>query len=150
MEIEEYARKRQVRIGVENLFPLDDTGDWSLLCRPSEIFHFLLHVRDRPSIGLLLDMGHLHICANYLGFDKYEFIQRLKLEYGHKIVGIHLSENDGKIDQHKPLLPESWQLIAIEKFDLKSVPITIECRDLSRKEAVEQFKMVEHTLKGKR
>ena len=144
--IAEHAVARGIRIGLENLFPMNDALDCSLLCTPSEIHQFLARTANDDNVGLLLDMGHLCISSNFFGFDKDEFIRSLNEEYQRKIFGIHLSENDGKIDQHGPLCPDSWQLTATRSFDLAKTSVTVECRGLETEDALGQFRIVEDVL----
>jgi uncharacterized protein (UPF0276 family) len=126
---------------------MNDASDCSLLCTPSEIHQFLAQTANDDNIGLLLDMGHLCISANFYGFDKDEFVRSLNEEHQHRIFGIHLSENDGEVDQHSPLRPDSWQLTAARSFDLASIPVTVECRGLETEGALRQFQIAEDALR---
>lgn len=148
-EIREYAFKQGVRIGLENLFPIDDAPDSSLLCTPVDIIQFLDYFGQDDNIGFLLDLGHLVISANYFGFDKDEFIETLSKGFQHKIFEIHLSGNDGKKDQHVLLAPDCWQLKAIRTFDLKKIPVTIECRGLNTNEVLNQYHLAKNILERK-
>ena len=85
--IVEHAVARGVKVGLENLFPMNDALDCSLLCTPSEIHQFLARTANDGNVGLLLDMGHLCISANFFWFDKDEFIRSLNEEYQRKIFG---------------------------------------------------------------
>lgn len=78
-----YARKHQVRIALENL-PDDNylTIEKVLANYPSDF------------IGICYDSGHGNICG-----DGLAFLERFK----HRLLAIHLHDNDGKGDQH--LLP---------------------------------------------
>lgn len=145
-EIREYAVEQGVRIGLENLFPIDNAPTSSLLCLPADIIQFLDYFSKDDNIGFLLDLGHLSISANYFGFNKDKFIETLSKEYQHKILEIHLSGNDGKKDQHTLLAPDCWQLRAVRRFDLEKTPITIECRGFNTKELLKQYQMVKNIL----
>lgn len=145
-DIQDYAAERKMKIGAENLFPIDTAPESSLLCTPFDVFGFLDSVAEDEHIGLLLDLGHLFISANYFGFDKDDFIKTLDKKYHHKILGIHLSGNDGKSDQHGQLSPDCWQLETVQKFNLKMIPVTIESRGLEANEVLKQYQMVEYVL----
>ena len=145
-EIREDAVKQGVRIGLENLFPIDNAPDSSLLSIPADIIQFLDYFSKDDNIGSLLDLGHLSISANYFGFNKDQFIETLSREYQHKILEIHLSGNDGKKDQHTLLAPDCWQLRAAREFDLEKTPITVECRGFNTKELLNQYQMVKNIL----
>ncbi len=148
-EIRQYAVKKGIRIGLENLFPTDDAPDGSLLCTPDDIFRYLDNFAEDRQIGFLLDLGHLVISANHFDFDKDKFIKILCKEYPHKILEIHLSGNDGKKDQHALLGSDSWQLRATQRFDLEKTPITIECRGINTPEISNQYRMIKNFIKKK-
>ncbi len=54
--------------------------------------------------GLLLDVGHLKVSSNILGFSKEKFITNTR----DWTEGYHLSENDGNYDLNLPINNESW------------------------------------------
>ena len=148
-EIRAYASEHGIKIGLENLFPFGDHPENSLLSTPEDIFSFLDSIAGDDDMGFLLDLGHLYIAAKYFNFDIDSFIGRLKERYGHKILEVHLSDNDVKVDRHAPLSPGSWQLGTALKFDLDNVPLTIECRGLNPAEVLEQYNIVKNTLERK-
>jgi sugar phosphate isomerase/epimerase len=145
-EITEYSGKLKVKIGVENLFPFGDTPEDSLLCTPEDIFAFLDSTSQDENIGFLLDLGHLLISSTHYGFDKDAFIEELKKNYAYKVIEIHLSGNDGTTDQHGPLSSDNWQFEAALRFDLETVPVTLECRGLDTRELSNQYSIVKNSL----
>ena len=146
-EIRQYAVKKAIRIGLENLFPTLDMPESSLLCTPDDIFRYLDNFAEDRQVGFLLDLGHLVISANHFGFDKDDFIEILSRNFQPKIFEIHLSGNDGRIDQHALLEPDSWQLRAAQRFDLERTPITIECRGINTPEILNQYQMIKNFKK---
>jgi perosamine synthetase len=54
--------------------------------------------------GLLLDVGHLKVSSNILGFSKERFMNNTK----NWTEGYHLSENDSESDLNLPINNESW------------------------------------------
>ncbi len=98
---------------LENLFP-GRTGNFSLGCTFEEIKKIMSLVPDQ--VGLLLDLGHLNISSQVLGFDKYVFLDKYVAELGDRIHEIHLSENNGLEDEHLPLKEDSWQLKVLENI----------------------------------
>ena len=147
-EIMDHAKKYNVSIGIENLFPHIDSPDSSLLCTPDEIFKFLDTVTYNAGAILLLDLGHLCISANHFNFDKDKFLNTLLKKYHFRISWIHISGNDGITDKHGPLSPDCWQLKAAQRFNLKKIPVTLECRSLKAEEISNQYQMVKHILEG--
>ncbi len=139
-----------VSIAIENLFPFDTQKDYSLFSRPEEIMRFLQRYADTPTVGLLLDLGHLNVSSYYLGFDKFNFIERLFHDFPDKIFEIHLSENDGTGDYHFASKAGSWQISVInDNYDLvKKIPVTFEWySDCSSREQFSWFKEVINLLR---
>lgn len=56
------------------------------------------------AVGLLVDVAHLKVSANTLGFDKKDFLA----ETGRWIESYHLSDNDGLSDSNSSFDEESW------------------------------------------
>ena len=67
---------------IENLFPLPGDGR-ALFCSLDEIFEFMNNVPQ--SVGLLLDLGHLNISSNILGFDRNSFIDKYFTHFGDRV-----------------------------------------------------------------
>ena len=103
----EDARREGVTLLVENnvinKHNLSTFGeDPLLLTNPNEILDFMVGMPS--NVGLLLDVAHLKVSANSLGFDlllAHEKIKKLIKAY-------HLSDNDGTADSNDPVHPESW------------------------------------------
>lgn len=137
--------KDRIPVAIENLFPFNEQENYSLLSTPDEILKFLAYYKNKSNIGLLLDFGHLNVSSNYFRFDKYQFIERLFSEFGHKIFEIHLSENDGTVDNHQMISTKSWQIEWIrDNYQLThGIPITFELHNLSENhQAIEDIKQM--------
>jgi sugar phosphate isomerase/epimerase len=106
-KIADVAKKYGVNIAVENnVYDIDNytrfgndnpfllTGDIG-----SDIANFF-----PESIGILLDVAHLKVSSETLGFDKYEAIRR----WNGKINGLHLSDNNAKKDTNNGFDETSW------------------------------------------
>ena len=76
-----------------------------LLAESDEIVEFFVRM-NHPRLGLLLDVGHLKVTARTLGFDREEFVEAV----APWVRGLHIHENDGNADQHRPLDAKSWAL----------------------------------------
>lgn len=63
----------------------------------------IMKMKKQLDFNLLLDLGHLHVSANTLGLDYAQECSKLK-EY---VKWIHISENNGIYDEHKPLVYDS-------------------------------------------
>ncbi len=146
-EIEGHAAGFNVRVGVENLFPVEEAQDVSLMCTPTQILGFLDSEAGRNT-GLLLDLAHLEISSKILCFDRDGLVDALRLGYRDSIVGLHLSGNDGQSDLHGVLPPESWQLEAAASLWSAGLPVTLECRAVGGDKAFEQYQLVKDCLEG--
>lgn len=73
-----------------------------LLTHPDEIAAFM--ARMSSNVGLLLDVAHLKVSANTLGFDPVNAHEKVRTW----IKGYHLSDNDGTADSNEPIADNSW------------------------------------------
>lgn len=129
-EVNSYAQERGVRIAIENNVlseynVVDGQNKFLLFCEAEE-FENLWQRIPSANVGILLDLGHLKVTSHWLGFDRYEFINKVK----DKIFAIHIHENDGLIDQHRELDEESWCLKVIKERSLTHLPVVLEATNL--------------------
>ena len=75
-------------------------------------------------VRLLLDVGHLKVSSNSLGFDKVEAFKALNRFVG----GYHLHDNDGLFDQHNEFDESAWFIPLLSK---NVNYVTCELNDLS-------------------
>jgi len=95
-EIDCYASDMGVKIAVENNVlseynVIDGENPFLLLCKAEE-FDELWASISSPGVGMLLDLGHLKVTSHWLGFDKYEFIGKVR----DRVFAIHVHENNGR------------------------------------------------------
>ncbi|GAB7081855.1 TIM barrel protein [Megalodesulfovibrio paquesii] len=99
------AAELGLELAVENNVVEDSNflpGDPLLLGgEPLELLMLLERIAA-PNVGLLLDLGHLHVSARTLGF---EVDSAVRLLAPHVRV-VHVSHNDGLADRHLPLPPD--------------------------------------------
>ncbi|MFC1822870.1 sugar phosphate isomerase/epimerase family protein [Thermodesulfobacteriota bacterium] len=141
----------EVRLAVENMFPLTAENSYSFLWRPDEIEEFLKLALDEPRLGLLIDLGHLNIAARHLKFDPIDFCCSLFKRYSKKIFAIHLSHNDGLKDQHGVNLLNSWQIetLSLHRLLVSELPITFEWHGMAgQKELFKNFERICEILNG--
>ena len=110
--------KGHVALALENLFPIDQR-DISLGCSWPDICDLMSVVPK--DVGLLLDLGHLNISANLMGFKKFQFLDKYLSKFGERLYEVHLSDNHGVSDDHLPLKEDSWQLDVLR--EIATVPI---------------------------
>lgn len=145
-EVISYAEKRKVRIGIENNVlseynVIDGKNPYLLLCEAEEFEKFLARVHS-DSIGIVLDLGHLNVTAHSLGFDKYEFIDRVE----DRVFAIHVHENNGQVDEHKELDKTSWCFEVIDRKCLNGLPVVFESFGLTVNQIVQQVRLIEKIL----
>ena len=136
------------RIAIENLCPIVPPNLHSFIAAPSDIEELLNYYKNRQNIGFLLDLGHLNVAANYFKFDKKKVLNNLFSKYPDKIFELHMSENDGRLDSHKILPIDSWQIEFLTKNReaLKDIPIVFEWHYSADPLAYERFKMIQDKL----
>ncbi len=85
-------------------------------------YNSIMEMREQLDFKLLLDLGHLHVSSRTLGLCFQEECEKLR-----KYVGwVHLSENNGFFDEHKPLKEESEILEEFRKLYIPHMNITLE------------------------
>jgi len=123
------AGQANVKFLIENHVVIDDNvtgGDHPFLCATSEEA-LSLKEEAGPSVGLLLDTGHLKVTANSLGFDRDAFVE----EVADVVECIHHSDNDGIRDTNQALSFDYWFLRHMRKFGdvlhvLETHPMSLE------------------------
>ena len=125
-EIFEYSQRFGIKIFIENNVITKSNynkfkQDVLLMTSPERIHEVLYNIPSE--IGLLMDVGHLKVSANTLGFDKEECLRSLST---HLPIAYHLSENNGFKDSNIEFDENSWfikylssnrSFITIEVYD---------------------------------
>jgi sugar phosphate isomerase/epimerase len=122
-EILPHAEKRNVSVAVENnvVEPrhVIDGEPVVLLADDEEFERFL----DRVDVDVLLDIGHLKVASETLGFDRSSFLEAVASH----VSNIHLHTNDGGTDAHQPVQVGDWAFKTWKRFADDAVT-TIEAR----------------------
>ena len=82
----------------------------------------IMKMKKQMEFNLLLDLGHLHVSTRSLGLNFSEQCKKLK----EHVKWLHLSQNNGIVDEHKPLIKDSEILIEYEKMKHEDINITLE------------------------
>lgn len=85
-------------------------------------YHSIMKMKDQMEFNLLLDLAHLHVSTNTLGLDYAEECEKL----GGYAKWIHISENSGVFDEHKPLQKDSIILSEFQKIYTPWMNATLE------------------------
>lgn len=133
-EICRYASLKGVKIAFEpnvvsSYNVVEGKNEPLLMCRIDEIKRLYrdLEMSGMKNLWLLLDIGHLKVTSNNLKFSALEFIKTFK----NKVKEIHIHENGGFIDEHKPLAKDSWALKMLEQYKFKKAIVTLEADNLN-------------------
>jgi len=111
VEIARYAEKKNVNIGIEN-HNVEKNNKSNMIMYSPHDFKFLFDEIKSNNLYLHLDVGHLKISSNTYGFDKIKFLE----DFSDKIIAVHLNENNGLIDTHKPINQNSWFIPHLKKL----------------------------------
>lgn len=140
-KIVRYAYDRGIKIAMEpnvvQKFNLVDNMNKLCLFAEFDEINIILKLFSKKELGILLDLGHTAVTAHWLKYDKDEFVKKCK----RRVLAIHISNNNGKQDQHKPLTKNCWALTQISFF--KNIPIILETMNLSTTEIKKNIKIVQ-------
>ena len=75
-------------------------------------FHALFETVSSGSLGMLLDVGHLKVSACALGFDAGHTVSEVR----RYVRALHLSDNDGHVDNNQAFGRDAWFLPHLSLF----------------------------------
>lgn len=110
-----------------------------LLADVEEILRFFEDVND-AHVGLLLDAGHAKVSSATLGDRPERYFERLSPF----IRALHLSDNDGLRDEHRPFGREAWFAQFLKRH--ASVPMVLEVNRLTIGEMTGQRRILQEML----
>jgi sugar phosphate isomerase/epimerase len=82
----------------------------------------IMKMKNQLDFNLLLDLGHLHVSAHALNLNYAEECKRLK----DFVRWIHISNNNGIFDEHKPLKDKSAIIEEFHKIYKSTINVTLE------------------------
>ena len=140
LELRDYAEKLGVAIAIENnvCSPINVCNAENELFLAVTTEETISLLDDLPNVGLLLDVAHLNVSANALHFSREEYISRLQ----DRIVGVHVSENDGLTDSNEPVTSDSWFWKPLLQIQEHLDFLVIEAYRLSPEVARQQYDLV--------
>ncbi len=119
----DHAEHCGIKVLVENNVCSRETRG-KLLLQTAEEFLSLFSDLQSSHLGLLLDTGHLNVSAHTLGFDRMYFVDQL----APYVQAIHVHDNDGIADTHKPIQPNSWVIDVLRRPELAGLPLVVEAK----------------------
>lgn len=100
-----HAERLGVQLLVENNVCTTELRGKLLLQTAGE-FEELFQALPSPSLGMLLDTGHLNVTAHTFGFERMGFVKQAE-PY---VKALHIHDNDGTADTHGVVQLDSWVL----------------------------------------
>lgn len=137
-----YGKKQGVNIAIENNVAAEFVGnDKNLMLgvTADEILEIISKI-SHEEVCFLVDLAHAKVSSNTYGFDMDEYIAKTK-----SIVReVHISENDGKVDQNLPITKNGDIYRWLSNYKEKN--ITLEVYNLSVDEILEQIDLVNEAI----
>lgn len=125
-KIKKEAAKHQIEVYLEN--NVLDAGNYERFhCHNYFLmtdYASIMEMKKEIDFPLLLDLGHLFVSSHTLGLDFEKQIAGLK----EHVRWLHVSDNNGSLDQHKPLMSGSPIYDALLKLADQSVNVTLEAK----------------------
>jgi sugar phosphate isomerase/epimerase len=140
-ELSDHAAAHGVRLLLENnvCSPLqvgNGVAQPLLMADPAEAASFLSSL-GRGNVGLLLDVAHARVAGAALGFDPMRFFD----DCADWIGALHLSDNDGLIDNNRPFTEGSWFFARLRDF--AALPFVVEVYRMDAATMREQIMLAE-------
>jgi sugar phosphate isomerase/epimerase len=147
VELNKHAKDRGIKIAIENNVLaahnlVNGENELLTMCEYWEFEHLFREICS-DNLGILLDLGHLNVTANTLGFDVKTFIYKLK----DRVFAVHLHENNGKVDEHRCPKEGDWSLEIVDKY-FKEIPVVLECRCDDINKLIKTKEMIERSMKS--
>jgi sugar phosphate isomerase/epimerase len=141
INLTQYAKSKGLRLLIENnvispIYLTEHNGNTLLMATADEIVRLMTDVND-TALGVLVDVGHVNVTANALGFRREDFVEELAPAIG----AFHLSDNDGQKDQNLPFDQNAWFCPLLGRFP--GVPIVIEAYGLTWRQMEEQYRVLD-------
>ncbi len=129
--LSKYAKKKGVRLLIENNVMKKSSYDYlgkdtTIMSRPEEINYIMERVPT--NIKLLLDVAHLKVSSNVLGFDKIKAFKSVKKW----IRAYHLSDNDGIHDSNDCFSEKAWFAKLLSKNKIRYATVEVYNKDINK------------------
>lgn len=135
------------KLAIENLYPSNQSEETCFPVHSDEVADYFEY---NKKIFLLLDLGHLKISSNLLGFNYLNAVELLFKKYSDRILEIHLSENDAIHDNHFLIDSDSIQYIILRKYariiNQNKINVTIESRNSTVEDLVKCYILVNDVI----
>ena len=144
--LSDYAKRKGVLLAIENnvlshINLIEGRNELLLGVRAEEIIRYINNT-GRNNIHALLDVAHLKVSAESLGFDPHEFIMSLASH----ITGVHFSDNDGKTDSNDPVTEKSWFWKPLKGIIKENTTLILEVKNLKPVQIIDQSNLINSKL----
>ncbi|MBI4395987.1 MAG: sugar phosphate isomerase/epimerase [Elusimicrobia bacterium] len=143
-----FGRSLGIRVGVENLFPINAKKNYSIMCVPDEWDEMFRALGDLDNLGMLFDFGHLNVTCHYLGLDREAAIQHAFGKYGNRIFEVHVSQNEGDFDSHDVFTRDSWMIPILKRLPLQDKVVTLETRGHALADVLSGYQLLQEVVYG--
>ena len=98
---------------------------------------------QRENVAALIDLGHLKVSAKTLGFSPHNFIRDLSPH----TIALHLSDNNGFLDEHKSVLEDSWFWEILCTYISRDIFWILEVHECSISQIIDQVMLISSHFK---
>ncbi len=106
-KLSKYAKSKNIKLMIENNV-LSNSNYIEFNDCPLMMVDLIeteeLMSQTNDNVGLLIDVAHLKVSAQTLGFSAIEYLE----EFKESALGYHLSDNNGLADDNNPVTDDSW------------------------------------------
>lgn len=142
MILAEEAERCGLGLAIENNVAIPDnivdSQNELLLGVTSEDLLGLLEKIGKENVSILLDLAHLKISSNSLGFS----LDLCVKDVSSHVKAVHLSDNDGYSDTHQPLNDASGNILDFLRMLSECEAYVLEVYQLSADEITSQFNLL--------
>jgi len=131
-----YAQDHKVNVAIETEGSFLNS-DKILLQKPKD-FIYLLNSFEKNYLKFNLNLAHLNLSSKYYKFSKKQLIDIISDD----VLALEISHNNGRIDQHKPLVKNSECLNYLKKFKDKKYFKILEFRNCNYSDLIKSIKMI--------
>jgi len=140
LEINEYAKVKQVKLLVENNVLIRENFKNQKIpfqCVEADGISEIFNSLNDINIGLLLDTAHLKVSCKTLGKDPLKELKKI----APYIKAIHHSDNDGYYDTNSPITENYWFNPFLRDF--RNLPQVLEVKKQKLKNIYEQLNILD-------
>lgn len=123
-------------------FNLGRDDEHPFLCAGAEEILMLADRVGSPAFGILVDVGHLKVSAQTLGFGMDDWLRRVQPFVG----GFHLSDNDGTADTNLPFGDDAWFLPYLQEWP--EATLVLEAYRLDKPTLTRNLDTIRKALRG--